>query len=144
MKTQKITYIKFQMTVWWISTLPSCPPGDDTWVHFPKTYIVLSIGAHCCRQWSFPHGTTRSSVHWEKKYWCAIQPLLHTISILFLSCDLQMIQENHRYLMNISLWIFHCLWRLRKEEATSADQNKPHVWSVRLQRARQAEFTPIK
>lgn len=43
--------------------------------------------------------------------------------------------------VNISLFL--TIW---KEGATStADQSKFHEeWSVRLQRARQAEFTPIK
>lgn len=41
-KTQKIN-LKLQMPMWWVSILPSCPPGDDIWVHLPKTYIVLAI-----------------------------------------------------------------------------------------------------
>lgn len=72
---------------------------------------------------------------------CAIQPLLHTISILFLSCDLQMIQDNQWYLMkrSVNISLFVMTWKRRA--TSTADQSKLHEWSVRLQRAGQAEFT---
>lgn len=51
-------------------------------MYYPPVHLVMTFGyiyprhtvsfpyparTHCCRQHSFPHGTTRSSVHWEKK-----------------------------------------------------------------------------